>query len=258
MYIADSLNGGYLGRRQDQGGLSRRTSGTRDWQPQPAADKSQLERRSRRCLPSTRPMQTSARRDATFSMSGDISGECYATVDRGSVELTPLFDDLQRPISLHEGQSALTGLNVRGDPMVLVGKGEMPAIFARQMPKDLPALSIETIRDRARQRQKKGALPIESGAPIRDAPPGSQFNRVEHPSNDHLERERSDERPVSGVGRRLATRQGCRPLFVAGHRARPQGGPAARLPQGTAARSIPSCCNISLITNDQEIKGDQR
>ena len=39
--------------------------------------------------------------------------------------------------------------------MALVGKGEMPAIFARQMPKGLPALSIETIRGRARPPGKR-------------------------------------------------------------------------------------------------------
>ena len=54
--------------------------------------------------------------------------------------------------------------------MVLVGKGDMPAIFARQMPKDLPAFSIETLRERARQREKRGVrvggwLPRLVGSP---------------------------------------------------------------------------------------------
>jgi hypothetical protein len=155
LYIADSPNGGYLGVGKIKVVCPGASSAVRGGQPYPARPLFTLHT----------PNANFTTRDATLSIAGDISGECYAKVERGSVELTPLFDDLQRPISMHEGQSALTGLNIRGDPMVLVGKGEMPAIFARQMPKDLPALSIETIRDRARQRQKKGALPMESGAP---------------------------------------------------------------------------------------------
>ena len=174
MYIADSPNGGYLGVGKIKVVCPGASSSLRDWQPQPTPrdGRPPAGKPQPRTPATARPLFTLhtpnanfTTRDAALSVSGDISGECYAKVERGSVELTPLFDELQRPISLHEGQSALTGLNVRGDPMVLVGKGEMPAIFARQMPKDLPALSIETIRDRARQRQKKGALPMESGAP---------------------------------------------------------------------------------------------
>jgi hypothetical protein len=97
--------------------------------------------------------------------SADKSGGCCVKIDHGSVEFTALCDDYQRSLSLYEGQFAVLGLNVRGEPMLLVGKGEMPAVFARQMPKDLPAFSIETIRGRARQREKKGAFRIEGGSP---------------------------------------------------------------------------------------------
>jgi hypothetical protein len=174
LYIADSLNGSYLGVGKVKVVCPDGVSRARDGQPQPAPGDHQppgdtARSRTLESAPSLFVIHTPnvnfAARDAVFSVSGDISGECYATVDRGSVELTPLFDDLQRPIVLHEGQSALSGLNVRGEQMVLVGKGEMPAIFARQMPKDLPAFSIETIRGRARQPGKNGAFKIEGGSP---------------------------------------------------------------------------------------------
>ena len=92
--------------RQNQGGLSStRPSGTRALQSPPA--ERNREPPAGRSQPRTpgaaaswftvhTPNATFAAWDAAFSVSGDASGECYATVDRGSVELTPLFDDLQR------------------------------------------------------------------------------------------------------------------------------------------------------------------
>ena len=79
----------------------------------------------------------------------------------GSVELAPTFDDpVQQSVPLHEGQSALLGLNAAGEPESLIGKDALPAMGLRQMLRILSSYSVETFSGRKWRREKGNTFGI--------------------------------------------------------------------------------------------------
>ncbi len=102
-----------------------------------------------------------ASRGAEFTVCGEPSGACFTQVARGSVELTPTFDDpVQQSVPLHEGQSALLGLNAAGEPVLLIGKDASPAMASRQMLRILSSYSVETFSGRKWRREKGNTFGI--------------------------------------------------------------------------------------------------
>jgi hypothetical protein len=95
-------------------------------------------------------------RGAVFNVLVAPTAECYTEIYRGSVGLVPLDNEEEELVALCQGQSALLALNARGEPTLVVGTGEPPAFFARQMPNKWPDFSSsEAIRGKTRQQDKR-------------------------------------------------------------------------------------------------------
>ena len=81
-----------------------------------------------------------------------------AQVARGCVELTPRCYEAQKPFSMHQGQLALLQVNGQGALDLMVGKGEIPAIFASKMPKGSQGYSLEAPREENTAAREKRSL----------------------------------------------------------------------------------------------------
>ena len=174
LYVAESRDGGYLkvGKltvylNQPSEPRSGKPASTYGGQPSPLAGKPQPQTPAAEppLFTIRTPNADFASRDAEFTVSGDPSGGCWAQVARGCVELTPRCYEAQKPFLMHQGQLALLQVNGQGALDLMVGKGEIPAIFASKMPKGSQGYSLEAPREKTRQQEKKGVFTIGGSSP---------------------------------------------------------------------------------------------
>ena len=171
LYVVNSLNGGYLGSGKLSVSVDRKSQ-THDRNSGRVADRGALPGTLR---PQSQPLgplfpaftvQTPNAdldgRDADFTVSVNILGECYTRVLRGRVGVAVMPESNEEaPVFLDGGQSAVLGLNVKGEPTLYVGRGEPPLMFARGMPRGgLPVYSGE---GGTRSRRKASGGKGESG-----------------------------------------------------------------------------------------------